>query len=66
VIVYERVGSKPDSSEFEIDPVEAPGEEPGNGEPVWAIQTPSKEAHKEADPRESGEGEKGAERRYPT
>jgi hypothetical protein len=65
VIVDERVVSKPESK-FEIDPVEAPGEEPVNGEPVRTIQTPSKEAHKEMEPGGSGESEKGAERRYPT
>jgi hypothetical protein len=65
VIVDKRVGSKPES-EFGIDPVEALEKEPRNGEPVRAIQTPPKEAHKEMEPEESGESEKGAERRYPT
>jgi hypothetical protein len=65
VIVDERVGSKPES-EFEIDPVETPGEEPVNGKLLRAIQTPAKEAHKDLEPGGSGEAEKGAERRYPT
>jgi hypothetical protein len=48
VIVDKRVGSKPES-EFGIDPVEAPGREPGNGEPVGVIQTPAKDAHREVE-----------------
>jgi hypothetical protein len=43
-------------------PVEAPREEHGNGEPVWAIQTPAKEAHREVEPEGSGETKEGAER----
>jgi hypothetical protein len=60
VIVDERAkGSKP-RSEFEVSPVEAPGEKPGlNGEPIRAAQNPREEnPNGKKDEKKDGEVEK--------